>query len=75
MVGTAIFPVKSYHPFVPGKHVAVLFTNSGPVDLDTLIPANSGITLTDARAINDSGQIVAVATTSPGKHAVLLTPK
>lgn len=75
-IGTAIFPVKSYHPFIPGKHVAVIFTSGGAVDLNTLIPANSGFTLTDARAINDSGQIAVVATNSAGKpRAVLLTPK
>jgi probable HAF family extracellular repeat protein len=75
-VGTAIFPIKSYHPFVPGKHVAVIFTSGSVVDLNTLIPANSGFTLTDARAINDSGQIAVVAKNSAGKaRAVLLTPK
>jgi probable HAF family extracellular repeat protein len=76
VIGTAFFPVQSYHPFRPGKHVALLFTSSGPVDLDTLIPPNSGFTLTDATAINDNGQIAADATNSGGaKRAVLLTPK
>jgi probable HAF family extracellular repeat protein len=76
VIGTAYFPVQSYHPFRPGKHVALVFNSRGPVDLDTLIPANSGFTLTDATAINDKGQIAADATNSSGnRRAVLLTPK
>jgi probable HAF family extracellular repeat protein len=74
-VGIAFFPVQSYHPFRPGKHVGVLFTSNGPIDLTTLLPSNSGFTVTDAVAINDAGQIAADAKTSTGQqHAVLLTP-
>jgi len=44
-------------------------------DLNTLIPAGSGLTLTEARSINDSGSIAATATTALGEtHAVLLIP-
>jgi probable HAF family extracellular repeat protein len=56
--------------------IGLIFTGSGPVDLNTLIPPSSGFTITDAISINDSGQIVANAKTSSGLfHAVLLTPK
>jgi probable HAF family extracellular repeat protein len=56
--------------------IGLIFTSSGPVALNTLIPPGSGFTITDAIAINDSGQIVADAKTSSGVfHAVLLTPK
>lgn len=76
VIGTEVFPVQSYHPFRPGKHVACIIGASGPVNLNTLIPANSGYTLTDSITINDNGQILCDASTptSP-KHAVLLSPK
>ncbi len=49
---------------------------SGPVNLNTLIPANSGYTLTDSIAIDDSGQILCDASTPTNpKHAGLLSPK
>jgi hypothetical protein len=69
-------PVQSYHPFRPGKHVAYILGANGPVNLNTLIPANSGYTLTDSIAINDNGQILCDASTpASAKHAVLLSPK
>ena len=76
VVATTIFPIQSYHPFRPGKHVAYITGINGLVNLNTLIPANSGYTITDAIAINDAGQILCDASTptSP-KHAVLLSPK
>jgi probable HAF family extracellular repeat protein len=75
VIATAIYPMTSYHPPRPGKHVAYVFGSSGPINLNTLIPPNSGYTLTDAIAINDNGQILCDATTPTGsKHAVLLTP-
>jgi probable HAF family extracellular repeat protein len=74
VIATAIFP-GTYHPFRAGKHVAYIFGSSGPVNLNTLIPANSGYTVTDSIAINDNGQILCDAATPTGaKHAVLLTP-
>jgi hypothetical protein len=47
------------------------------VDLNTLIPANSGFLITSAVSINDSGEILCNAKTSTGVvyRAVLLTPK
>jgi probable HAF family extracellular repeat protein len=76
IVATAFFPVQSYHPFIPGKHVALIVSNGGLVDLNTRVAANSGFKLTDAVAINDSGEVLCDATNSSGfTHAVLLTPK
>jgi probable HAF family extracellular repeat protein len=75
IVGTAFFPQTQYHPPKPGKHVPFLVTSSGLVDLNTLIPAGTGFTLTDAVAINNSGQILCDANAGAHEHAVLLTPK
>ena len=79
VIATAYFPVQSYHPFRPGKHVALIFRNGVLVDLNTLIPANSGFTVTDSIAINDAGEILCNATTIISgvvrERAVLLTPK
>jgi probable HAF family extracellular repeat protein len=76
VVGTAIFPQTVYHPPKPGKHVGFIIGKTGPVDLNTLIPAGSGFVITDAIAINDSGQILCdAASASSAKRAVLLTPK
>ena len=76
IIGNAGFPVKSYHPFIPATSIALLVRNSTLVDLDTLIPANSGFTLNHAIAINDSGEILCNAKNSAGtKRAVLLIPK
>jgi hypothetical protein len=74
-VGSAGFK-PSYHPFRSGTQVALLFTSSGPVGLDTLIPPNSGFTITHATAINDSGQAFAIPQTAAERGgAVLLNPK
>jgi probable HAF family extracellular repeat protein len=76
VVGIAVFPVQSYHPFRPGKHVGFIHRNGALVDLNTLIPSNSGFTITDAIGINDSGQILCDATNSSNvTRAVLLSPK
>jgi probable HAF family extracellular repeat protein len=75
VIATAYYPVQSYHPFVPGKHVAYTVRNGNLVNLNTLIPPNSGYTVTDSIAINDSGDILCDATGAAGKErAVLLTP-
>jgi len=75
-VGTAIFRQTQYHPPKPGKHVPFISTNSGLVDLNTLIPSGTGFTLTDAVGINDFGQILCDANNASGnEHTVLLTPK
>ena len=73
--GTAIFP-PIYKPFRAGKHVAIMSTAGGLVNLNTLIPSGSGFTLTDAVGINDSGEILCDATSASGnEHAVLLSLK
>jgi hypothetical protein len=54
VIATAYYPVQYYHPFVPGKHVAYVVRNGNLVNLNTLIPPNSGYTVTDTIAINDS---------------------
>ena len=76
VVGISVFPITSYHPFRPGKHVGFIVRNGSPVDLNTLIASNSGFTITDATGINASGEILCDATNTSGyTHAVLLTPK
>jgi probable HAF family extracellular repeat protein len=57
----------------------VIVTTSGVCqNLQSLIPANSGYTLSEARGINDKGQIIAEASlqSDPNhpRHSVLLTP-
>lgn len=55
---------------------AFLYSSGTMIDLNSLLPANSGWTLTEARAINDSGQIVGYGTNPMGQtHAFLLTPR
>ena len=45
-------------------------------NLNTLIPSGTGFILTDAVAINESGQILCDGTNASGnEHAVLLSPK
>jgi len=55
---------------------AVISERGGPVvDLNTLIPANSGVQLRNASIINERGEIVAVAVYQNGNHGpVLLVP-
>jgi probable HAF family extracellular repeat protein len=48
---------------------------TGMLDLNGLIPANSGWNLTWAFAINDSGQIVGQGLINGESHAFLLTPQ
>ncbi len=75
IVGTSIFP-STYKPFRAGKHVPFISTPSGLVDLNTLIASGTGFTLTDAVAINATGEILCDATNAGGnEHAVLLSPK
>jgi len=49
---------------------AFLYSNGQMQDLNNMIDPSLGLTLSDARAINDSGQIVA----NGGNRAFLLTP-
>lgn len=56
-------------------YVAVRWDESGMVDLNDLIPANSGYRLVDAVSINDSGQILATAIAADGsRHGLVLSP-
>ena len=72
--------MTSYHPFIPAKSIACIIRNGSVLDLNKLIPGNSGFNLTRAIAINDAGQILCNTKTQIGvkvsnEHAVLLTPK
>jgi len=53
---------------------ALLFANGSLLNLNTLIPANSGWSLWAARGINASGQITGLGVGPAGYHAFLLTP-
>jgi probable HAF family extracellular repeat protein len=85
IVGQATFPKVLIHPASPGKRalykpsfrVGFVVRNGALVDLNTLIPANSGFLITSAVSINDSGEILCNAKTTKGVvyRAVLLTPK
>lgn len=58
------------------SHVGFIYSNGTLVDLNSLIPTNSGFIITDALGTNDPGQILCNATNSTGaKRAVMLTPK
>src|SRR5579883_850995 len=68
VVGTALN--ETSHTFV-----AFVKQHDGLVtSLNSLLPANSGITLTQATGINDSGQICANGTINGQVHAFRLTP-
>jgi len=54
---------------------AFLWQHSKMLDLNALIPANSGWILEEARAINNKGQIVGEGTLNSKRHAFLLTPQ
>jgi probable HAF family extracellular repeat protein len=58
-----------------GEPRAVLFADGQALDLNGLIPSNSGWTLTKARSINDNGFIVGEGISPSGQtHAFLLSP-
>lgn len=54
---------------------AFLWQHGAMLDLNTLIPANSGWTLVEAHAINNKGQIVGTGLLNRDYHAFLLTPR
>jgi probable HAF family extracellular repeat protein len=56
--------------------IAFLWEDGGPlVDLNTLVPPNSGLYLTEAQQINDQGEIAVEGSDANGNnHAVLLIP-
>lgn len=60
---------------VSGSRAFVWFPAIGMLDLNTLIPANSGWTLSAATGINASGWIVGNGIINGTNHAFLLTPK
>ena len=57
-----------------GAQRAVLFDRGAIRDLNALIPRGSGWTLTEARDINDTGQIVGTGVVDGHTRAFLLTP-
>jgi probable HAF family extracellular repeat protein len=84
IVGQATFPKVLIRPASPGKRalykpsfrVGFIASNGALVDLNTLIPANSGYAITGAVGINDLGEILCSATTaSSASRAIVLTPK
>jgi hypothetical protein len=59
----------------PNLHAFVSEHGNPAIDLNTLIPPNSGVELRNAMFINDSGEIAAVGWFPDGHHApVLLVP-
>lgn len=56
------------------KTHAALWKGNQAVDLNTLIPPDSGWLLTEANAINDAGQIVGTGRYKGDRRAFLLTP-
>ena len=84
IVGQATFPKVLIRPASPGKRalykpsfrVGFVVQNGALVDLNTLVPANSGYAITGAVGINDLGEILCSATTaSSASRAIVLTPK
>jgi probable HAF family extracellular repeat protein len=58
-----------------GAARAVMFADGQAIDLNSLIPSNSGWTLTKARSINDNGFIVGEGVSPSGQtRAFLLSP-
>jgi len=57
------------------KHAFLKESGQPMIDLNTLIPADSGWTIRDAKAINNEGQIAATGDKEGvGQHALLLSP-
>lgn len=57
-----------------GELRAVLWNSDGPVDINTMIPSDSGWNLVQAEAINDAGQITGWGYYNGDQAAFLLTP-
>ncbi|HEY6768112.1 MAG TPA: hypothetical protein VI386_25430 [Candidatus Sulfotelmatobacter sp.] len=68
VVGVVYYGPHRFHPFVWSP-------STGMLDLNNLIPANSGWLLQFASAINDQGQIVGEGTLNGQIEAFLLTPQ
>jgi probable HAF family extracellular repeat protein len=56
------------------SHAFLYTASSGMVDLNGLIPGDSGWVLTSANAISDNGYITGAGTVHGASHAFLLTP-
>src|ERR1700722_889764 len=54
---------------------AIIWQGKTPVDLNTLIPKNSGWYLECAQGVNDAGEIVGFGTINGTTHAFLLKPR
>jgi hypothetical protein len=54
---------------------ALIWQGKVPVDLNTLIPADSGWYLQAAYSINDAGEIVGYGTIGGNVHAFRATPR
>jgi probable HAF family extracellular repeat protein len=65
----------TYYGSHVGQRRAALFTPSGPVDLNTLIPSGTGWILLQANGVNDAGQIVGTGLLNNNIRAFLLTPR
>jgi len=65
----------AYYGSHVGQRRAVIYTASGPVDLNTRIPAGSGWILLQANGVNDAGQIVGTGLINNNIRAFLLTPQ
>jgi probable HAF family extracellular repeat protein len=64
-------------PRIPAQTFNVLLVNGAWVDLNTLLPANSGFTIINTVGINDSGQILCIAAAGGSglTDTLMLTPK
>jgi probable HAF family extracellular repeat protein len=65
----------AYYSATNQYHAFVWSPSTGMLDLNNLIPANSGWVLQFAEAINDQGQIVGEGTLNGQTEAFLLTPQ
>ena len=66
-IGKAVFQNLEQH--------AVLWKNNKLIDLNSLLPPNSGWLLTQANGINNRGQFVGGGIYRGKPHAFLLTPR
>lgn len=66
VVGASDSAISTLHAFI--------YSGGRMRDLNSLIPANSGWVLTEAREINDSGQIVGAGIKDGNQRGFLLTP-
>jgi probable HAF family extracellular repeat protein len=64
-----------HDPFGGRRRAAFLYRDGAMLDLNRLIPADSGWTLSEARAINDRGQVIGVGRRDGQPRGFLLTPR